>query len=218
VVFFVMTATWDRRGRIVPPFIAALLIYAGLFAFTDRRMDLTYDLGFVRCVAGFYLGSGLFRLQQKLGDRLTLGRPLQTVAEIGCAIAIAFCVSHVPSGDVYVAGAIAAFVIAINIFSSKSKGLLGAVLEQPLLRKIGQWSFSIYLLHLVCFEMAGNIVEHVLGFDLAGGIGPLAIGLDIVVLAVVIGLSRCTYEWIEKPFRGLAKAKLAKAPAAPAGA
>lgn len=219
VVFFVMTATWDRKGRVVPPFVAALVMYAVLFALDDnRRMDITYDFGWLRCLAGFYLGSGLFRLHRELGTRLELRGSLQTVAEIACAISIAYCVDHVARGDVYVVGAILSFAAAISIFSSKSKGPLGALLEKPLLRKIGTWSFSIYLLHLVCFEVAGNVVHHVLGYDLEGGIGPLAIALDMVVLAVVIGLSRCTYEWIEKPFRGRAKARLRQSQPAPAPA
>jgi peptidoglycan/LPS O-acetylase OafA/YrhL len=217
VVFFVMTATWDRKGRVLPPFVAAFLMYAALFSLDgDRQMDITYDFGWLRCLAGFYLGSGIFRLHRQLGSKLELRGSLQTVAEIACAISIAYCVDHVPRGDVYVIGAILSFAAAISIFSSSSKGPFGALLENRLLRKIGTWSFSIYLLHLVCFEVAGNVVHHVLGFDLEGGIGPLAIALDVVVLAVCIGLSRCTYEWIEKPFRGRAKARLAgeQAPAA----
>lgn len=221
VVFFILTATWDRRGRIVPPFVAALVMYALLFAFDgDRHMDITYDLGFIRCLAGFYLGSGIFRLHQKLGPKLELQGSTQTIAEIACAIGIVFCVSHVPKGNVYVLGAIASFAAAISIFSSKSKGLIGRLLESPMLRKVGTWSFSIYLLHLVCFEVAGNMVHHVLGYELEGGIGPIAIVFDIAVLAVVVGLSRQTYEWIEKPFRRRAKARLAEArpAAAPATA
>lgn len=212
VVFFVLTATWDRRGRIVPPLIASLVMYAALFVVDGgRHMDITYDLGFVRCLAGFYLGSAIFRLHQKLGAKLELHGSSQTIAEIACAIGVVFCVSHVPRGDVYVAGAIASFAAAISIFSSKSKGLIGRLLESPALRKVGTWSFSIYLLHLVCFEVAGNVVHHVLGYELEGGIGPIAIVFNIAVLAVVVGVSRQTYEWIEKPFRGRAKARLAKA-------
>lgn len=216
VVFFVLTATLDRRGRILPPLVGSAVLYAGLLAWDERRMDLTFDLGFVRCLAGFYLGSALYRIHAKLGPRQELRRSLQSLAEVGCAFVIAFCISHLAESDVYVAAAIVTFALAITVFSSKSKGVLGSLLERPLLRKIGLWSYSIYLLHLVCFEMAGNVVERALGLDSTEGIGMLAIYIDVIVLGVIIGLSSLTYNWIEKPFRSRVKNKLLRAaPPAP---
>lgn len=208
VVFFVLTTTLDRRGRILPPIALSFLLYAGLLAWDDSRMDLTFDLGFVRCIAGFYLGSALYRIHATLGARRELRRSLQTLAEVGCALVIAFCVSHVPESDVYVAGAIIAFALAIAVFSSTSKGVIGALLERPLLRKIGLWSYSIYLLHLVCFETAANVAERALGLDSTKEMGMLAVCADVIVLGLIIGLSSLTYEWIEKPFRSRFKARL----------
>ena len=83
------------------------------------------------------------------------------------------------------------------------------MLEAPWLRKLGLWSYSIYLLHLVCLEVGGDLAQYVFGIELTGGIGPKAILLNAVVLAVIIAVSRWTYERIEKPFRDLAKARVA---------
>lgn len=210
IVFFVLTASLDRRGRILPPLILVLLLYAALIVFNDQRLDVTYDFGLLRCIAGFYLGSSLFRLSKRWSPQLRLGRPALALAELACLTAIIACVSQVRESDLFLVGAIVAFAASISVFSSSSSGPIGALLEAPWLRKLGQWSYSIYLLHLVCFEVAGDVAQFVLGVDLSTGIGPRAILFNAIVLGVVILLSRYTYEWIEKPFRAYAKARLAR--------
>jgi peptidoglycan/LPS O-acetylase OafA/YrhL len=105
--------------------------------------------------------------------------------------------------------ALLAFAATIYVFSRDTSGPLGALLKTPWLGKLGIWSYSIYLLHLVCFELAGDVAEYVLGMKLQLGIGPVAILLNALVLAFVIALSRYTYEWIEEPFRERVKARVA---------
>lgn len=60
----------------------------------------------------------------------------------------------------------------------------------------------------MCFEVGGDLVQLALDIELSGGIGPKAILLNAAVLAVVIAVSRWTYERIEKPFRDFAKARV----------
>lgn len=208
LAFFVLTASLDRRGRILPPLLTALLLYAVMLVFDERRLDITYDFGLVRCLAGFYLGSSLLRLNRRWGSRLELGRVAQAVAEALCLALVAVCVGHARDHNLFIAGAVLAFAATIWVFSSKSNGPLGRLLRASWLREIGLWSYSIYLLHLVCFEVGGDLVEFAFGVELSGGIGPKAIFLNAVVLAVIIAVSRWTYERIEKPFRDFAKARV----------
>jgi peptidoglycan/LPS O-acetylase OafA/YrhL len=107
-----------------------------------------------------------------------------------------------------VVGALVAFASSILVFSSKSGGVLGSVLELPLLRKIGVWSFSIYLLHLVCFEVAGNIATYGFGLDLKHGIGASAWLWDAATLGVVLVLARSTYQRVEEPLRNFVKERV----------
>lgn len=212
VVFFVLTKTLDRAGRLAPPLIGALMLYTGLLVWDDRRLDVTYDFGVIRCLAGFYLGSFLYRLLERRTSRpLAHNRLTRTVAEMAVVAAIAVSVNCVPQGRVFVIGALIAFAVAISLFASSNSGAIGALLETPLLRKLGRWSYSIYLVHLICFETAGNLAEYVLGLDLSRGIGVLAVALDAVTLVAVVAISRHTYEWIENPFRELMKARLTRA-------
>lgn len=209
LAFFGLTATLDRRGRILPPLVGALLLYVVMLAFDERRLDITYDFGLVRCVAGFYLGSALLRLQKRWGARLELGRAAQGVAEAVCLALGLICVGYARASNLFVAGAVLSFAACIWVFSSRASGALGGLLGATWLRKIGLWSYSIYLLHLVCLEVGGDLVEFALGIELSAGIGPRAIFLNAVVLAVIIAVSRWTYERIERPFRDLAKARVA---------
>lgn len=212
VVFFVSTCTWDRRGRILPPLALSIALYAGLLLGDERRLDVTYDLGVARCLAGFYLGSALLRMHRAFGASLTLSGPARTWAEAACLGALAVSVSQAAKGNGYVVGAILSFAVTIRAFSSSSQGMLGALLENRWLRRLGLWSYSIYLLHLVCYETAANLVERGFGLDLSKGVGLLALPANAAILAVVIVLSRFTYEWIENPFRALVKARLEPAP------
>lgn len=208
LTFFILTATLDRRGRILPALLGALLLYVVMLVFDDRRLDITYDFGLVRCLAGFYLGSSLLRLQKRWGAWPALGKAAQAIAEVLCLALVSVCVGYARESNFFIGGAVLAFAASICVFSSRSSGPLGALLAAPWLRKIGLWSYSIYLLHLVCFEVGGDLVQLTLGIDLSGGIGPKAIFLNAAVLAVVIAVSRWTYERIEKPFRDLAKARV----------
>jgi peptidoglycan/LPS O-acetylase OafA/YrhL len=209
VIFFVFTATLDRRGRLLPPLVFALLLYGALLVHDERRLDITYDFGLLRCIAGFYLGSCLLRLSRRWGARLRLARGAQAGAELACVAAVIWCVSNAASSQLSLPGALLAFAASIYVFSRDTSGPLGALLKTPWLGKLGIWSYSIYLLHLVCFEVAGDVAEYVLGMKLQPGIGPIAILLNALVIAFVIALSRYTYEWIEEPFRERVKARVA---------
>lgn len=210
VAFFILTNTLDRAGRLLPPLISALLLYTGLLAWDDRRLDVTYDLGALRCLAGFYAGSFLYRLQQKSPPNTWVTtRGMQTSVEIATITAVAVSVACVPQGTIFVVSALLLFAVAIMLFSLSSDGLVGTLLRTPLLRKIGAWSYSIYLIHLLCFEIAENFAQYALGMDVSRGIGLLAIAIDAAVLAGIIVVSRATYRWIEKPFRDRINARLA---------
>jgi peptidoglycan/LPS O-acetylase OafA/YrhL len=211
VVFFVLTLTCDRRPRIVPLLIAVGAFYAVLLSWPSRHLNYTYDFGLLRCVAGFYLGSALYRLRARRtsgqsasgssGARWNWTPAQQTLAELGCLGAVALCVSHAALGSLWLAGAIAAFAASILVFSASSNGAVGALLERKPMRKIGVWSYSIYLLHLVWLECAADLLSYGFGWDLKHGLGLKAWLVDAAVLGVVLLFARWTHEHIEEPWR-----------------
>jgi peptidoglycan/LPS O-acetylase OafA/YrhL len=221
VVFFVLTLTCDRRPRIVPLLVGVGALYAVLLSWPSRHLNYTYDFGLLRCVAGFYLGSALYRLRarmalgQSVSGQSTAGPSAsgpsawrwswtparRTLAELGCLGAVALCVSHAALGSLWLAGAIAAFAASILVFSSRSNGAIGALLEGKPLRTIGVWSYSIYLLHLVWLEFAADLLTYGFGWDLKHGLGLKAWLVDAAVLGVVLVFARWTHEHIEEPLR-----------------
>jgi peptidoglycan/LPS O-acetylase OafA/YrhL len=208
-VFFLSARWLGRRGRL--PILGLIVaIYAGLLLWSDRRLDVTYDLGFLRCIAGFYTGVLLFQFRARPAAWLErLSTPVLTAVELACVIAIAACVSLVPRGDGYVVAVLICFAASIVVFSSRRSGSVGAIASGPLMRKLGLWSYSIYLLHLLFFDVAGNLVEYGLDLDVSQGIGPIAIVFNAVVMAAVILASGFSYRWIEKPLRDGVKLRVA---------
>src|SRR3954452_4869975 len=53
---------WLRRRWVVPVSAALGLMAYGLIAWRWGTLDRTYDLGLVRCLAGFPLGAGVYQL------------------------------------------------------------------------------------------------------------------------------------------------------------
>lgn len=201
VAFFVLTKTLDRAGRLLPPLIAGAAIYSALLAYDTRRLDVTYDFGGLRCLAGFYLGSFLYRLHGRTTTRHAKTRLFQTAAEF-VALAVAVVgVTCSQQGSIFIVAALSAFAAIILVFTSSSTGLLGTALQSQALHKIGLWSYSIYLLHLICFDTAGDVAEYGVGLRLSTGVGWLAIPLNAAVLGLVIILSKYSYERLEIPCR-----------------
>jgi peptidoglycan/LPS O-acetylase OafA/YrhL len=216
VAFFVLTRTLDRAGRLLPPLIAGAAIYSALLVYDTRRLDVTYDFGGLRCVAGFYLGSFLYRLHGRTTTRHAKTRLFQTAAEF-VAVAVAVVgVTFSQQGSIFIVAALSAFAAIILVFTSSSTGLLGTALQSRALHNIGLWSYSIYLLHLICFDTAGDVAEYGVGLRLSTGVGWLAIPLNAAVLGLIIILSKYSYERLEIPCRDQLVRQTVSPPASPA--
>jgi peptidoglycan/LPS O-acetylase OafA/YrhL len=56
IVFFLFTKKLDTKESLICPFLISVGCYSFLVSLDRNSLDITYDYGFFRCLAAFYLG------------------------------------------------------------------------------------------------------------------------------------------------------------------
>lgn len=197
------------------PVIALTGAIAGLWLATHAKhgIDATYDLGFVRCLYGFMLGSLVFAARRHLG-RVALASP--AVIEAGTiAGVIAFMTLAGRSQVSFLAPFV--FAAATFVFSFE-QGPVSRLMSRPSFQKLGDWSYSIYMVHAFVWFVLGmgiSVLGRKYGFEpwRIVGVGDLSRReltfaspylLDVLLagyLATVLSLASLTKRWIEDPGR-----------------
>ena len=191
-----------------------LALYAGLilyispnrampFPFLHAGADLnvTYDWGFARGILGFVLGMSVYRLYVKniLKDFLGSGWFL-------AGIAVAYCIyTHFNLSDLAIPVLFAALLLSAVYGGKNTDAFLG----NPLLQRLGDWSFSIYMWHIVLNSIVRNIqIWQMQQPPLVGPPpAPDYFGLTnvwaimVVYLCLVLVVGALSYRFIEKPSR-----------------
>ena len=85
-------------------------------------------------------------------------------------------------------------------------GLAKKILEHPIVQRIGQLSYGIYLFHNLAPLLAGKIFWFLWDGSFETGIG--AIFRIAIYAGVTWGLALASWRWIEQPLQGV-RAKLA---------
>lgn len=207
IVFFVTAITIDRAQRIWVPLALSAVLYAVIFlVIQPHGLDITYDHGFIRCIAAFYLGVFIFRLRAH-GTLDSVSVRLLSVVEIITLAAVVATVSAAGSGYPMIITAILSFGALVFVFATKNGGTVSRILDLSLVRKIGVWSFSIYMTHRLIQFGASNVFEFILEIDPKMPMGWTSVPLNLILLVGIIWFSRYTYEWVEKPCRDRVKKK-----------
>lgn len=210
------------RSRIT--LASAAVMGAGLGAIlllSDNFIRVTYNYGFFRGLYGFFMGYLVYRLWER-----THGEPLGYISILEClAIAMAVIFVSRAAGGPLSLGAPIAFAFVVLIFSYE-QGIVSRVMRTTVFRKLGEWSYSIYMVHalVVLVLMHGiRMYEAVYRTQLVPVAPPPHIAknlsfllgdftmnfLALGYLAVVVGLAALTYRFIEQPsrryFNGIAR-------------
>ncbi len=222
-VISVLAGRWRLSALAAAGLIAAIF----LITRSTHGIDATYDLGFMRCLYGFMLGQMVYALRQRLASYALPSPTLLEFAAVSLVIAFLSLVTRGPAS--FLAPLI--FAPAVFIFSFEQGALSRALSLKPL-RVLGNWSYSIYMVHaFVWFVLAMlfSVWQRRLGLDFwqivpdAGGttrmiVSDNKLALDLLFagyLAIILGLSATTKRLIEDPgrkyFAGLAN-QMAQAP------
>jgi peptidoglycan/LPS O-acetylase OafA/YrhL len=209
ISFYILLVTVDRKNSLYIPLTVSIVCYLFLFNLERDSLDITFDYGFLRCLAAYYLGVFLFRFRGIVKMKFQSKRQM-SMLELGAITTVILTVMYSGLSYLNIMCAIASFLFAVAVFSSFNNGFLGELLESKVMRSIGLWSYSIYMTHLIILAGISNIFEYVLEFDLDSSLGVLSILINLSILTITIIVSRFTYTHIEKRFRDLVKLKVNK--------
>ena len=177
------------------PLLISLTSYAFLFWQGHEDFDISYDYGFIRCVASFFLGIVLFRLKHRILNGI---KPSYlSICEYISVVMVVVGVHHTQTLDAWLVFTLISFAWCLVVFSSKENGFLGKFLEKTFMINTGTWSYSIYMNHALILAIAYNAYGFLYKND-ASSLGFISVVINVALLLVTIFVSKYTYYFIEK--------------------
>lgn len=218
--FLLRPLGWGRgRGRIVVLVLAAIGVIVGFYVLehvvaTQPREDLhlTYELGFPRCVLGFFGGMVTYQVYRLGFFRRIFGSGLSGL--VISALWLFACHSRVD------AWLLVLFFPPIVLVSAYGSRRMNAFLGMAPLQRLGDWSLGIYLWHGVVIELLHVwVVIHPRADGGALPFPPTDAGKTlgcIAVCAITIVLGWVSFRFLETPARRMARRwQLARAARSP---
>ena len=184
---------WGRAG-IVAMCVCITAIYAALFAIKPD-MDITHDLGLLRCVAGFFIGGLAWCIAQRGRLRITRHANLwEGLTVIGAVLFTIYC----EGAAQFLVGPVLLFFVVVF---TQDRGLISRCLSARPFPFLARISYSVYLVHVfvaIAFDIA---VGQTVGSVWAEWRANEAFGTLLLVpyLAIVIGVSALTFQFVERP-------------------
>jgi peptidoglycan/LPS O-acetylase OafA/YrhL len=187
---------------------------AVLAAATPEGIHVNQDWGMFRCVYGFAVGSLCWRLWDARGAAVRdIGGWAATMFEVAVVAVVVVFVSLAGAAPANLAAPLV-FGLAVLVFAREGGSVSRLLVTRPLLR-LGAWSYSIYMVHILVQSRLHHLVGplgRVLGTPLLttadqGGRGTITFGttalqgglLTGLMLVVVIIVAAITYRTVELP-------------------
>lgn len=207
VVYVLFAATtllglFRSRACLLLGAIATASGYAAL-ALTRGTLDVVYDLGLVRCIAGFFWGVLIYRFSIIASTQSTKRMQLY---EICATIAVISAMATI-SGE-FILIVIPLLILLVALLRSDSGPVARLLISKPA-QYLGRISYSVYMVHyfvMVCVLMALKRIETssynpTIQEDFVF-INPwIGDALLFVVVATIILISSLTFGLIEQPGR-----------------
>lgn len=196
-----------RRATVLAALLVAVASAVSLLMLEHIFGSLheTQGMGLLTCIMGFFVGHIAYHLHTRRART-----PLRnaTLCELGC-IGVTMMIYWFDPFPMPVT--ILWFAIVILVFAH-SAGAVSRVLERPLFTRLGELSYSIYMLHYVLIAILSGVMRaaqsvlHIplyqeVGDELLLGFGPPGT-MDVVALlfaVTVIIVSVLSYRFIEMP-------------------
>ena len=190
-------------------FIAPIASLPQEFAFlkshgSNNSINVSYQFGFLRCLFGFGLGMVTYQLYRVNWNKAVLGNGYVMAA----ATILLFISMHLALPDALSV----CFFPVILLSGAFGSNRIDKLFSTKPLQKLGDWSFSIYLIHQPLLFTIGNICTYYnLKMDLSGGShGFLMLAgwvICILFVALLLPLSYLAYEFLEVPARNWLNAR-----------
>ncbi len=199
-----------RRRTVIAAGAIALAAWGVIAVFSPRYIGVDYDMGFLRCIAGFLAGHLVY-----LG---VSSRPCAMRAPTLCELLVVgaiWCfVAYAGQTPLELAAPLV-FALAVWVFAHEA-GRVSRVLKSEPLATLGLVSYSIYMVHallIVVVHRTLSVIERNIGIKLSDRAGngsasevvvslggPWATDAAVVVYAaLVVGFAMWTWRVIEMP-------------------
>ena len=197
----------------------ALGAAAVLWSSGHPNMNITYDLGLIRCIMGFGIGALCSRIQQRRGAKPFAAAASATAGElIMLAVTVVFVVQ---AGDNRLSFLAPVIFAAVVLIFAQEAGAASRLLRTRPFRLLGRLSYSIYMVHffvLIVLANAIRSVEPLIGIPLTTmtyieGARVVAIGVQpwqgniahFLALIPVVLVAFVAYNLVEVPTRQLSR-------------
>lgn len=200
IVFYFLTTSIDKQNSIAFPIAVSALCYGVIASLGRESFDITYDYGFFRCLGAFYLGVFVCRVNEKIK---TFNNPIKNVSimEALCLVCSAVFVTCANLNPLFIAAAIATFAFSIHVFSRTESGFFGRALLTPFFRKVGAWSYSIYMLQQLIVNIFLNLFNYIFHWKIHEALGYRSIAVNIAIVLTTVFFAKLSFKFIEVPFR-----------------
>jgi peptidoglycan/LPS O-acetylase OafA/YrhL len=203
------------------PYAIAIVITAMTTLVTSVKggMDTTIDYGFFRCLAGFFIGVLVYRLRSASigGSNFIPNHQYLKIAEFAAVVGTIGFVTTAGHGALSFAASLV-FALVVYIFSFET-GAVSRVLQMTPFKRLGLWSYSIYIVHALLIHTISLLVgvsqKALFGRDIRDVVNFGGVETKIVVhvntyvldallvgyLIAVVAVASLTYRFIEDPCR-----------------
>lgn len=210
-IFAIAVLTFGPRSIVFAAL--SLLGFAVVALFSPLWLFGTHDIGFWRCLYGFFLGCLIAQAVASRGHEGNLRASKATVRELAAIAVLAGYLGIAGLNATSLAAPIV-FALIVFVFAAERGAISRALLTAPA-QALGLWSYSIYMIHTLLF----TVMKSVLAVIASKGLLPLSspvmepvrlwtLGnpsgdamLTAAYLALVLFLARFSYAWIEAPAR-----------------
>ena len=164
-------------------------------------INMLTDFGFLRCLAGFFAGMLLFTFyEHRSGENILKHDWFFTIISLGALAAMHFGLMDI---------VIVAFFPLIILSAAYNQTTVKRILDTRVLQRLGDWSFTIYMVHvpiILTFNMIDVMKDHAYFADL----GKLATEkpnyvlnavMCLPIFALTLIVAGLVYRFVEVPAR-----------------
>lgn len=204
LLFFLGLKIYDKKKNIKIPIIISFACYMTLLIWSKKSIgSYSYDLGILRCIGGFYFGVCIYRFQNKFNLKIFKHIYLLETLSIFFLIFL-FTITKYTSFrlDLFF---ILVFGIIILVYAKKENGFLGKIFNSKILKTIGRYSYSIYLMHSFVITIVIIFTKYILRRNSADFSGYQSVIINFSIIIITLIISKYTFKYIEDYYRIKAK-------------
>ncbi len=164
-------------------------------------LNVVSDFGFFRCLAGFLTGMLLFKIYEE-----SIGYNFFKRSWVFIVFFVGTCIAMVVGVEDIMIIALLPFIILAAAYNTTS---VKKVLDTLILQRLGDWSFSIYMVHVPImylfwiYQIKNNptMLSNFPPAPADPATYPMGLVLCIVIIVLTLLVASFTYRYVEVPAR-----------------